>query len=193
MSAKEAEQIRAFVQNGGTLLADMRIAQLNEHGRDIRRRQGGKADNWTICSASPTVRPRRFAKSVQGVGSEGELNLEGKALREIRPGDATIVTTTGKALARSGDVPMVIVNQVGSGRAIFLNMEIADYAYLRLQPNSNSSLPDLSRRYPRVAAQVKPPLRVLAADGKRLPGTEVVTFANGSCEHVAIFQKPSNR
>jgi hypothetical protein len=37
----------------------------------------------------------------------------------------------------------MIVNQFGSGRAIFLNLEIADYAYLRLKSNSDSSLPEI--------------------------------------------------
>jgi hypothetical protein len=183
MSAKEAEQIRTFVQNGGTLLADLRIAQVNEHGRDTGY---GQLDDLFGIAHGPA---QTFANSVQGVSSEGALHLEGKELRDIRPGDATIVTTTGKALARSGNVPMVIVNQVGSGRAIFLNMEIADYAYLRLQPNSNSSLPDLVDNILEWV-EIKPPLRVLAADGKRLPGTEVVTFTNGSCEQVAIFRNP---
>jgi hypothetical protein len=183
MSAKEAEQIRTFVQNGGTLLADLRIAEVNEHGRDTGH---GQLDDLFGIAHGPA---QTFANSVQGVGSDGELNLEGKTFREIRPGDATVVTTSGKALARSGNVPMVIVNQVGSGRAIFLNMEIADYAYLRLQPNSNSSLPDLVDDILEWV-EIKPPVRVLAADGKRLPGTEVVTFTNGSCEQVAIFRNP---
>ncbi len=189
ISAREAEQIRAFVQSGGTLLADMRIAELDEHGRDNRRRQDGQAGQLDDLFGITHGPAQTFAKSVQGTGSEGALHLEGSALREIRPGDATIVTTTGKALAHSGDVPMVIVNQVGPGRAIFLNMEIADYAYLRLQPNSNSSLPGLIEDI-LAWAEIKPPLRVLASDGKRLPGTEVVTFANGSCEQVAIFRNP---
>ncbi|MGH9615300.1 MAG: beta-galactosidase trimerization domain-containing protein [Acidobacteriaceae bacterium] len=192
MSAKEAEQIRAFVQNGGTLVADMRVAELDEHGRENRRGRnpqgghGGHLDDLFGIAHGPA---QSFAKSVQGTGSEGALHLEGNALREIRPGDATVVTTTGKALAHSGNVPMVIVNQVGSGRAIFLNMEIADYAYLRLQPNSNSSFPDLVEDI-LAWAEVTPPVRVLAADGKRLPGTEVVTFSNGSCEQVAVFRNP---
>jgi hypothetical protein len=189
MSAKEAQQIRTFVQNGGTVLADMRIAQLSEHGRDTRRGHGGEGGQLDDLFGIAHGPAQTIAKSVHGVGSVGDLKLEGKALREIRPGDATVVTTTGKALASSGNVPMVIVNQVGSGRAIFLNMEIADYAFLRLQPTSNSSLPDLIGDILRTA-EVTPPVRVLSADGNRLPGSEVVTFANGSCEHVAIFRNP---
>jgi hypothetical protein len=83
----------------------------------------------------------------------------------------------------------VIVNQFGAGRAIFLNMEIADYAYLRLKPGSNSSLPEIVEAI-MADAQVKPKVRVLGKDGKRLPGTEIVRFSNGNCEQVAIFRNP---
>ena len=183
VSPKEAAQIRAFVENGGTLIADYRVAELNGVGRDIG--PGQLNDVFGIAHGATQT----SAKSVQGVANEGTLNLQGKELHQIRPGDATVIATTGKALARSGEVPMVIVNQFGSGRAIFLNMEIADYAYLRLQPNSNSSLPEILESI-LAGAQIQPPVRVLGADGKRLPGTEVVTFSNGACEQVAIFRNP---
>ena len=33
-------------------------------------------------------------------------------------------------------------------------------------------------------------MRLLGADGKRLPGAEVVVFENGACEHIAVFRNP---
>jgi hypothetical protein len=39
-------------------------------------------------------------------------------------------------------------------------------------------------------AEIRPSVRVLGNDGKRLPGTEVITFSNGTLEHVAIFRNP---
>src|SRR5256884_8348980 len=39
-------------------------------------------------------------------------------------------------------------------------------------------------------ARMEPQVRVLDAAGQRLPGTEIVRFANGACEHVAIFRNP---
>jgi hypothetical protein len=70
-----------------------------------------------------------------------------------------------------------------------LNLEVADYCYERLQSDSSSSLPDLVEGVLGLA-EVRPTVRVLGIDGKRLPGTEVVTFANGCVEHVAIFRNP---
>src|SRR6185437_8881282 len=136
VSAEEAAQIRAFVESGGTLIADCRAADLNDRGRDLRK---GQLDDVFGIGHGPAG---RAAKTIQGTGDEGSLRLAGKDLRGVTAGDATVITTTGKELARSGDVPLVIVNQFGSGRAIFLNLEIADYAYLRLK-GSDSSLPEL--------------------------------------------------
>jgi hypothetical protein len=182
-SAQETEQIRAFVRSGGTLIADYRVAVLNGRGRDLGK---GQLDDVFGISHGPA---QNISKSTEGLGNESVLHLEGKELHDITPGDATVVVDSGKALARSGDVPLVIVNQFGSGRAIFLNMEIADYAYLRLKAGSRSSLPEIMDSVFEQAL-VKPQVRVLGVDGKRLPGAEIVRYANGNCEHVAIFRNP---
>jgi hypothetical protein len=183
VSPQEAEQIRAFVQSGGTLVADCHAADLNARGRDLGK---GQLDDVFGISHGPA---QNTAKAIQGVGNEGALRLEGKELRGVSPGDTTVVAASGKALARSGDVPLVIVNQFGSGRAIFLNLEIADYGYLRLKAGSNSSFPEIVEGILE-SAEIKPRVRVLGADGKRLPGTEIVRFANENCEHVGIFRNP---
>jgi hypothetical protein len=184
VSPEEVEQIRVFVQAGGTLIADWRAAELNGLGRDLGK--GGQLDDvFGIRHGSA----QKISETVEGTGNEGPLRLAGKELYEIRVGDPTVALAGGKALAKSGDVPMAVVNRFGAGQAIFLNMEIADYAYLRLQPNSNSSLPEIAESALAMAG-VKPRLRVLGPDGKRLRGVEIVRFANGGCEHVAIFRNP---
>jgi hypothetical protein len=207
VSVEEVQQIRAFVQAGGTLVADCRAADLDGHGRDIGGAKvagyfpangnadldghgedfgGGQLDDVFGIAHGPA---QKTAKTVEGTGNEGTVQLEGKQLRALQPGDATVVATSGKALAHSGEVPLVIVNQFGSGRAIFLNLEVADYAYLRLKGNSASSLPELMESVFELGG-VKPQVRVLGPDGKRLPGTEVVRFSNGDCEQVGIFRNP---
>jgi len=183
VGAEEAQQIRAFVQSGGTLVADYRAADLDGRGRDLGK---GQLDDVFGISHGPA---RSVAESVQGVGGEDALRLEKKELHGIRAGDATVVATSGKALARSGDVPLVIVHRFGSGYAVFLNIEIADYGFLRLKSGSNSSIPEVMEDV-FALAQIKPQVRVLGSDGKRLPGAEVVRFANGNCEQVAIFRNP---
>ncbi|MEO6829811.1 MAG: beta-galactosidase trimerization domain-containing protein, partial [Acidobacteriaceae bacterium] len=188
VSTEEAAQIRAFVQAGGTLIADCRAADLNARGRDLGK---GQLDDVFGISHGPGQRgpAQKDASTAHGTADEGSLRFSGKQFHEVRAGDATVITAGGKALARSGEVPLIILNQFGSGRAIFLNLEIADYAYLRLKPGSDCSLPEIVNSILE-AAQVAPQIRVLGPDGKRLPGTEIVRFANGNSEQVAIFRNP---
>jgi hypothetical protein len=182
VSAREVEQIRQFVHEGGLLIADYRTASMNEHGRDLGR--GQLDDVFGIARAK--TQPK--GQGAAGVASEQSLKLEGKQL-SVMIGDETVVASTGKPLAQSGSVPLVIVNHFGRGRSVFLNLEIANYAYERLQANSGTSLPELMEGVLGLA-QIEPSVQVLESAGARLPGTEVVRFVNGAYEHVAIFRNP---
>jgi len=182
VSAEEAAEIREFVRAGGLVVADSRAAEMNEHGRNLG---GGALDDLFGISRAEG---QAAGHGVRGVADEGSLHLEGTSL-QLRVGDETITAANGKALAQTGGVPLVIVSRFGRGRAIFLNVEVGDYCYERLQANSRSSLPDLVEGILGLA-EVHSSVRVLGGDGKRLPGAEVVTFSNGPLEHVAIFRNP---
>ena len=84
---------------------------------------------------------------------------------------------------------MVIVNHFGEGRAIYLNIDVSGYAFDRLNPKAPSTLPDLMTAV-LSSALIQSRVRVLGPDGKRVPGTEVVIFNNGSCEVIAVFRNP---
>jgi hypothetical protein len=182
VSAKEASEIREFVRTGGLVVADSRAAEMNEHGRNLGA--GALDDLFGIGRTKGLA----AGQEVRGVANEGTLRIDGQSL-QLRVGDPTISATSGKTLARSGSVPLLIVSRFGQGRAIYLNLEVGDYAYQRLQANSGSSLPDVVEGILGLA-EVRPRVRVLSSDGKRLPATEVVTFTNGPVEHVAIFRNP---
>jgi hypothetical protein len=186
VSAIEAQQIRQFVHNGGLLIADYRNASMNEHGRDLGH---GQLDDVFGISRSPASAAAGQPATARGVANEGPLKLQGQELKLMTPGDAGIKATTGKSLAQSGRTPLVIVNEFGRGKAVFLNLEISSYAYQRLQASLDTSLPSLMEGVFELA-DITPRVRVLGADGKRLPGTEVVIYQNGGCEHVAIFRNP---
>ena len=132
----EVQQIRAFVQAGGTLIADCRAADLDGQGAILAARKspdiflrcnadldghgpdygGGQLDDVFGIAHGPA---RTFAKTVTGTGNEGVLQLEGKPLRGLQPADATVVEVSGKALAHCGDVPLVIVNKLVPGGPFF--------------------------------------------------------------------------
>ena len=104
-------------------------------------------------------------------------------------GDETLAVAAGKPLAQSGRVPLIVVNEFGRGKAVFLNVEVARYPYDRLTAKSTTSLLEvLSQVFG--LARIEPQMRVLDGSGNRLPGAEVVRFANGGYEHVAVFRNP---
>lgn len=182
VSAEEVAEIREFVRTGGLVIADCRVAEMDGHGKNLGH--GLLDDLFGITRA----RNQAVGQGIRGVADEASLHLAGASL-QLHVGDETIAIAGGKALAQSGNVPLVIVNRFGQGRTIFLNLEIGDYCYQRLQADSASTLPGLVEGVLDLA-EVHPGVRVLDHDGKRLPGTEIVTFSNGQVEHVAIFRNP---
>lgn len=182
MSSREVEQIQQFVRAGGMLIADYRAATMNEHGRDLG--QGQLDSTFGISRVKPQVK----ASAVVGIENYSSLRLQGKKL-DLIIGDERLGTTTGKPMARSGQVPLIVVNDVEQGKAVFLNVELASYPYQRLTGSSPSSLVEIMEQIFGLA-RIEPQVRVLASDGTRLPGAEVVRFANGDYEHVAVFRNP---
>ena len=181
-SEREVEQIRQFVRVGGILVADYRAATMNEHGRDLR--SGQLDDVFGITHGTG----QKKGPGVVGLEGEEMLNVQGKKLN-LEVGEETVRAITGKPSAQSGQVPLLIVNRFGQGKAIFLNLEVSRYAYERLRADAATSLPEVVESVLRLA-KIEPQVRILDGAGKRLRGTEVVRFANGACEHVAIFRNP---
>ncbi len=183
VSEREAQEIREFVQAGGLLVADFATATMNEHGRDLGI--GQLDDVFGIRRVVPQV----TAGSDGGKGNIVALPIEDRKFNLSAVAEPSVALTTGKAQGASGKVSNVIVNTFGNGRAVFLNLDVADYAVERLRQGSWSELPDLLQG---ILSQggIRPRLRVIGANGKRIPGVEIVVYENGECEHVAVFRNP---
>jgi hypothetical protein len=185
ISAAEADQIREFVRSGGTIVADSRAALLSERCRDLGKGQLNEV--FGIGEGEASV----AGATVKGDSNVGSLQLAGKDLGPMTLADGMLMVTTGKALAHCGDVPMLIVNNFGDGKAVYLNMNMSDYAFERLNPNASGTFPDLMKSVLELA-KIRSRVRVLGSNGKRLPGTEVVILKNGVCDLVAIFRNPQS-
>ena len=183
VSDREAGQIREFVEAGGLLIADHSTATMNEHGRDLG---SGQLDDVFGIRRAETPSP---GKGAPEPGNFVSLSIDGRQFNLPSAAEPSVVVTGGKAQGASGKIPMVVVNTFGGGRAVFLNLDVADYGAGRLNPKLNSGLPDLLEGMLSYAA-IRPRVRVLGPDGKRLPGAEIVVFENGACEHVAVFRNP---
>ena len=132
MSAKECEQIKAFVQRGGVVIADNMTATMDEHCKRLPK--GQLDDLFGIVRKSVSWSPMPS-------GGEAWVTKD-EPLAVYEP---DISATTGKPMFQA-KAPAAIVNRYGKGFAIYLNLDMRDYGKLRLSPPKGRSHRELMRR-----------------------------------------------
>ncbi|MCK5803842.1 MAG: beta-galactosidase trimerization domain-containing protein, partial [Lentisphaeria bacterium] len=115
LSGAAADRIREFVQQGGTLVADVRPALCDEHGK---YREAGALDE--VFGVSHTCAPVKLEKrTVKGGPFAGEV--------PATPVDATLKLAGGQALAQAGDAPALVAHDFGKGTAVLMNFLLCGY------------------------------------------------------------------
>jgi hypothetical protein len=128
LSAEEAQALRSFVERGGILIADAAAGMMDEHCTWVE--DGILNDLFGI---SPAPSSKRSFDSVEGQlalteeGRRWPLDLAPDALAEMEILEP-VKATTGAALMRTGDADALIVRQVGSGWAVYLNLMLDRYS-----------------------------------------------------------------
>ena len=107
---------------------------------------------------------------------DGDLQLETY--------DAGLQAETAAAWAAGGDVPAVLVRDVGRGGAVVLNADIGQYESLRSTGTANPMRRLMSHLLER--ADVRPRVRIVDKQGDPAPACEVVRFADGGLTYVAV-------
>ncbi len=130
LSAAEVEEIRAFVKDGGAIVADLRPAVADEHGK--AHALGALDDLFGVRQDTRNPAPRKGA--VELFDAIGEI--DGKL--PMTHADASIKLSGGTALAKVNEIPAVIVNDVGAGKAVLFNFAISDYVVHKLMFGSRS-------------------------------------------------------
>jgi hypothetical protein len=186
MSQPEAEVVRKFVRQGGTVIADVRPALYDGHTRPLAN--GLLDDVFGIRRGG-----KREASGIDRMSVEGELN--GRQIRmrwgnwygrEVFPQmkvDPTVEVTTGKPLGQAFrvhywaglNVPVAIVNQFGKGRAILLNWPV-------FRTPSDALIADLL-----ASSGVQPAIHVTRPDGLPLRNVEVTRWNNGGADLLALL------
>jgi hypothetical protein len=118
MSALECSRIVAFVQAGGVVIADNMAATMDEHGRRLPQ---GQLDSLFGVRQNSGWKPRGDGPSLSKIASGRQLVLFDGRLQVASP-------------ARhpwAPDVPAVIENASGKGRAVFLNLDLQNYGATR--------------------------------------------------------------
>ncbi|MDD5698843.1 MAG: beta-galactosidase trimerization domain-containing protein [Victivallaceae bacterium] len=168
ISKKEAEQITEFVNNGGLLIADIRPGLLDGHGKQLA---GGLLD------------------SVFGVKRKNnQLTSQNAGLKDLADAvcDPELEVAGAVALRKSANIPLLMVNNYGKGRTIYLNFLMNRYLDLRSSLKGEklrNLMKTLFKDYGDLESRVK-----ITASGKEPSGYFRSMFKNGKAEYVGIIK-----
>ena len=174
MSADEARAIGDWVQAGGTVIADNMTATMDEH---CRRLPQGQLDALFGIERTGT-----------GWRSEPAGGALADGLAAFEPDIAAVSGTA--AQTSDANVPAIIENPVGDGRAVYLNIAMHDYGRLRLSPPDGGGFRDLFARLLKDAG-VEPAVQVVdAGDGTPVPCVEVWRYQGDDGSYAAVMRNP---
>ncbi|MFH0797144.1 MAG: beta-galactosidase trimerization domain-containing protein [Candidatus Omnitrophota bacterium] len=118
ISLKEAEALRKFVEEGGLLVADMRPGIYDEHGRSA---SPGMLDELFGVRRRKDGEPKSVPVKITGQIDNREIgvNFGGTIV------DSGYEPVKAQVLGNAAGTPVFFVNQIGKGRAILLNFNLA--------------------------------------------------------------------
>ena len=119
VSETEAAAIEQFVRDGGTVVALLPPAVLSEFGN---RLPAGRLDEVFGAGCAGKTAPMPVRDLVM------DTQLDGRSLRLESPRvvvESALEAHGAQVLARSGDTPLLLVNEYGKGRALLLNLDIS--------------------------------------------------------------------
>ncbi|MGD9497638.1 MAG: beta-galactosidase, partial [Armatimonadota bacterium] len=174
----EAEAIGRFVAEGGTVIADVRPGVFDAHCRALE--PGALDELFGI------TRIGRGAATTAAVSLSAELG--GRQidvdLGEV-PVDADVRPASARALAQAGEAPLLLVNEVGRGRAVLLNFQLPasrdDEAVATAARELLGALYELGG--------ARAPIAVSAPDGGGLPFSETRVWRNGVALGFGSYRK----
>ena len=170
---KEAEVIRKFVENGGTVVAGIRPGIYDDHCK--LRQQGVLDDLFGITSISRAP--------AQTVTSQGATNFRYK----IDPG---IRICNGIQVQKSGEVPVIVTRKVGKGLAVLLNCDISALTQLsRTPPSKEDKVSPIDSVLREVFAHNPPQVTLEDQKGQHPEGIQIVRWQNGADEIIAFIRE----
>lgn len=192
IGADEAKALAKFVNDGGTVIADVRPGLFDGSGR------------WDDEQAVPALFGLSFNKALGRKLVKGEI--KGQLLgHEIHlspeqpfPVDPALELKGATALCEVDGIPVITLNEVGKGKAICLNIPFTYYSgrtYFDCQyaywghPDHNALMTPLLDELTRALA-VERPIRVDAPEGERWPfGLEIACLPEGQAEYIGLTKK----
>ncbi|MBT4484785.1 MAG: hypothetical protein HOC71_14030 [Candidatus Latescibacteria bacterium] len=188
MSDETAENITSFVQNGGTVIADMRPAVMNEHF--VIRESGGLDAMLGITQDMERTSPGETGAFISKDNIE-ELP-SGLKIHDIRFDSSVRIHEDARVLASVEKNPAVIVNQYGDGQGIFLNMGMEQYENIRTKNAGRVFRTVISRCF-RIGGIEEPYIRFLNTTGDYSPVVNINVFHDSDNIYIGVLPDPLSK
>jgi hypothetical protein len=181
MSSAEADSLRRFVDRGGTLIADCRIALMDSHCKIQPR---GQLDGLFGIERTDL----RFAPGPRGLHPAGKA-ASLPILERVSAAEPGLRVLPGATALYQDDrgTPAVIVKSHPRGRTIYLNALITDYHRWRLHPPEGESLRFFVEELLREAG-VPRQYEIVRSDGTPATGIEIHPWRSGKLQILGIHR-----
>jgi beta-galactosidase len=178
----EADVIRRFAQDGGTVIADLRPGIYDHHCKPMSS-GGGMLDDLfgvrTTVDPSPTVGEAVISGTLAGQPVRIEWDKTA-----CEPG---VTLIDAEALGQRGPAPLVIVRKVGRGQVVLLNFAVNLFPDIQ-GPDAPEAAAQFFQQlfaYAGVGREIK----VQGEDGRRIGHVEVVRWREGDTQLLALFRE----
>jgi len=177
LSAPECAAITAFARAGGTVMADFRPGLYDLHGKA----QGqGTLDGLFGIGGAPAADPAKGALVVKDLAGT-DCNVPGFR------GDASVTCTSGRAYGSLGAAPALIVNDLGKGRGMLINLGLDGYSFLQNTGALGSAREAFGKLF--AAAGIAPRFTVGTAKSEPVPGVEIAVFQRGTARFLTAEKR----
>lgn len=183
VSSREAEGVRAFVEAGGVVVADVRPGVMDEECHPL---PSGQLDDLFGVRQGQAPQPKTGTARIEGSlrGSEKTVG-EPLSLKAVTA-DASLTVETGKALGNCEGIPAVVTNRAGKGMAVLLNFPFGVYG---VGDERGLALQELTRQL-LLAAGVTQGAKVVGADGNLVAGCRIARFRRGKTKLLGALLHP---
>lgn len=198
LSAKEAQHIKEFVNEGGVVIGDCRTGLMDEHCRTSEK--GSLDEVFGIERLKVAGQP--FYSRAEVISAKGfpyfDYLLDDTPGTDngIRPAETNIRVTTGKAGytdSFSEKTSIVAVNRYGGGKGIYLNFSLDAYPAQRMDKNSGKYINKLMGHVLALSGVTKPAC-IRDADSEEIGrGYETIYYRQGSAYYVCVLRDLSGQ